>query len=1234
MAAVAASRSDDPRAYIAGDRRRALVEGRRMHTHVTGAAVFADISGFTPLTEALVNELGPQRGPEELVGHIDRLFTGVIDDLHAYGGEVLYFSGDAITGWIDGDDGSQAAACALHMQRTFAEIGTITTTGGSTVELAIKVAIAVGSARRFVVGDPDIQLHDVLAGSLIDDLAAAEGFAEKGDVILDASALASLGDRAVLSETRTDESGRTAGVLEAFNGTATEKRLPHTFEDLDEDVVRQWLLPTVYDRLSGGSGALFAELRTAFPIFIRFGGMDFDHDEDAARKLDEFIKESQRALHRYGGNLLQITLGDKGAYLFGVFGSPRAHEDDAVRAVRAALEVRELEQTTAATDIQIGVSTGRIFSGTNGHPTRRTFACMGDPTNLAARLMGKAPAGSIYVSGEAVARAEDDFVWEELPPLTLKGKAAPVTAFKAVRTAERMTQRTVRYPLPMVGRDEEVAFIDERLARALEGDRRIIGISAEPGLGKSRLVAEVVRRMRAAGHQVAFGEAQAFGQNTAYLVWREPWQILFDIAGLPADRQIATVERELERVDPGLVPRAPLLEPLLGIDIPDNEVTAAFDAKLRKTSLENLVAAVLRARLSSRPLVVVLEDGHWIDEASVDLLEVLARETQGLPILIIVAFRPEIDDEYRARIEALPSYEELELQELGPEQIERVIITKLEQQFGKAITPAQDVIDLIVARGQGNPFYIEELVNYLRRQDIDIAQPGAVAGVELPQSLQSLVLSRVDALDAAPRRTLKVASVIGREFDPDSLPEIYPELGNRDDILRNLDSLFDADLVTQDREETWIFRHAVTREVAYESIPFSVRSTIHESTGAYLERDPDGVDLRLDLLAHHYWHSENLGKKIEYQRRAGDAAKATYSNAAAIQYFERLSEVVDDVERASALLDLGQVLEIIGDWGRAESVESEALGLASEVGDPVAAAWCEVALAEVFRKQQRYDDAAERLDRAMAAFDEAGEPAGKGRVLHLAGTLASQQGDTDRAKEAYGASLEIRRELDDRAAMASVLSNLGVVAEQEGDLEAARRFHEEALGARTEIGDRWAIAVSNTNLGMIALLQERFAEARDLFAEAIRLAEEVGDAWVLAINQNNIGNAYRGLRESAEAAENYAASAQAYLRFGDRWAAAFLLEDAAILVAREGQGSRAIELLGAADTLREEISTPRSATLEDELQRRVVDRNAGLSETEQDEARRRGRDLGFEAALGDITAFCREISAAPLNAAD
>ena len=177
---------DEPEAYIARDRRRALAARTEMPDRVEGAALFADISGFTPLTEALATELGPQRGAEELTANLGRVFHAVIEELDRRNGDVIYFSGDAITCWLDGDDGARATAAALAMQEAMARVGAITTPGGTSVMLALKVAVAVGRARRFVVGDPEIQLIDVLAGALIDDLADAEHHADKGEVVLDA----------------------------------------------------------------------------------------------------------------------------------------------------------------------------------------------------------------------------------------------------------------------------------------------------------------------------------------------------------------------------------------------------------------------------------------------------------------------------------------------------------------------------------------------------------------------------------------------------------------------------------------------------------------------------------------------------------------------------------------------------------------------------------------------------------------------------------------------------------------------------------------------------------------------------------------------------------------------------------------------------------------------------------------------------------------------------------------
>ncbi|TAL11733.1 MAG: hypothetical protein EPO00_02980, partial [Chloroflexota bacterium] len=246
--------ADNPEAYIARDRRRALSAGMELPDRVSGSALFADISGFTPLTEALATELGPERGAEELTVNIGRVFHAVIAELDGFGGEVIYFSGDAITCWIDGDDGTRACAAAIAMQAAIVRTGTVTTPGGAQVQLAMKVAVAVGDARRFVVGDPEIQLIDVLAGSLIDDLAAAEHSAEKGDIILEQSAIERLGDRVELGEMRADhETGRKHGVLAHLHTPPAPTPVVEP-APLPEDLVRPWLLPAVYERLRTGRG--------------------------------------------------------------------------------------------------------------------------------------------------------------------------------------------------------------------------------------------------------------------------------------------------------------------------------------------------------------------------------------------------------------------------------------------------------------------------------------------------------------------------------------------------------------------------------------------------------------------------------------------------------------------------------------------------------------------------------------------------------------------------------------------------------------------------------------------------------------------------------------------------------------------------------------------------------------------------------------------------------------------
>ena len=1189
--------ADDPEAYIPGDRRRALAAGRQLPLEVSGAALFVDISGFTPLSEALAGELGSQRASEVLSGHLNRVFHALIAELHRFGGDVIYFSGDAVTCWLDGDDGAGAVAAAFAMQAVMTREGVIETPGGSSHRLALKAAVAVGDARRFVVGDPEIQLLDVLAGRLVDRLVDAERYAEKGDVVADEAALRLLGDRVEVRERR-----GSVGVIARIRGGVDDRPLPAETERLETDLVRPWLLPPVFERLSTGRGEFLAELRPAYPLFVSFGGIDYDGDADASAKLDDFVQAAQRILAAYGGYLLQLTLGDKGAHVYAVFGTPVAHEDDAARACAAALALRGLDGMTAARDLHLGLTYGRLCSGTYGHSRRRTFACLGDAVNLSARLMSAAPTGAIYVHDSVRRSAGDRFEWGVVRPLALKGKREPVAAHALLGERGTTARKELRYRLPMVGRAEELLALESRLERAIGGSGSAVGLSAEAGMGKSRLVAEFVRLARARGLLVAYGECQSFGANSAYLPWREICRTLFGIdESLPAPDQVARLDEALAAIDPQLRARAPLLGPILELPIPDTDLTRSLDAKVRKTSLESLVAQCVGARCEDEPVVLVVEDAHWLDDLSRDLLEVVSRTLTGLRAVLLVSYRPEQGGAARR----LPLQLELELSELGDEAMALLVEAKV----GSGEASGAALLELVLRRAQGNPFYAEELINFVRSQGVDADDARALRALELPDSLHSLILSRIDKLTERPRRTLKVASVIGRSFHAATVQATYPELGSPDVVTDALSSLGGLDLVARDRagDDSYVFKHVVTQEVAYESIPFGLRATLHGNAGRLIEAaGPDAIDRSLDLLAHHFWHGDDEEKKRVYLRRAGEAARAAYANTAAIDYFERLLPLLEGDERVEVLLELGPVLEIVGDWARAQAVEEEALMLAEAAGDTSKVAWCEAALAEVARKRGAFDEALERLARAESQFESIGDDAGVGRVLHIGGTVAAQRGDVAGARARYAASLSIRERLGDAHGMAAVLSNLGIMAEWEGNFEHGLGLHERAVALQRERDDRWGIAASMTNIGMNAMYRGEYGEAASAFREAMRLNQEVGDLWMVALSHHNLGNAARDVGDAAAAAAQYASGVKIYTSFDDAWALAQLLEDIVILLARAGRSADAAELLGAADRLRDECGSPRGDQLEAELTASVTEAHRA--------ARERGRALALAAA--------------------
>jgi tetratricopeptide (TPR) repeat protein len=564
----------------------------------------------------------------------------------------------------------------------------------------------------------------------------------------------------------------------------------------------------------------------------------------------------------------------------------------------------------------------------------------------------------------------------------------------------------------------------------------------------------------------------------------------------------------------------------------------------------------------------------------------------------------------------MTNFTEISLNEFTPEEAEHLMSLKMEQLTRAKIRIPRLLRDKITERAAGNPFYIEELLNYLQSQSAIAGQ--TLQDLDLPTSLHSLILSRIDQLTETQRNTIKVASVIGRLFRAAMLWGAYPLLGRPQQVKSDLEVLEELDLTPQDTPEpelTYLFRNVVTQEVAYESLPFATRAMLHDLIGQYIESNYEhALSQYVGLLAYHYGRSDNETKKREYLLKAGEAAQAEYANEAAIEYFQRVLPLLPEPERAAVMRKLGSVLELVGQWDEASKLYIQGLQLAQKHNNQQEEAWCQAAQAELLRKRGRFEEAVKYLEAARFTFEQLEDESGVAQAYHSSGTLAAQQGQYEKARTLYEQSLALRRELEQPAYIAALLSNLAIIARFQGDLTEARRLNEDALAIRRQVGDRRTIANSLNNLGNAVRNLGDLAQARDHLEEALQLQREVGDRWAIANSLNNLGNVVRDQFDFDAARHFYIESLTINHEFGDGRAIAYVLEDMAALAAMQNEVDRALELVGAAQSLREEIGTPLSAVEKSQLDGRLT---AVLDHPEAESYLRQGRLR----SLADAIAF-------------
>jgi class 3 adenylate cyclase/predicted ATPase len=1191
-------------AYLASDRLKAVLSGSDLPQSTTGSVLFADISGFTPLTERLRERLGNRRGVEALAVLINRVYDALVAEVDRYGGAIIDFAGDAITCWFSGEVATlRATACGFALLTAMRTVERIELPDIEPISLGLKVAIATGTTRRFLIGDPDIQRIDALAGAVVARVAAGEELAERGEFLADIATVERLGNVIEIREWRQHEQERFA-VLERLTTQIQPLPVPSgQVTPLDESLLFP-LLPLFTRGLPTGIDAFQIELRPVTALFLRFTGIDYDQDADAGEKLDRLMRLVQQIVTRYEGNVLQLTIGDKGSYLYASFGAPYAHEDDPARALSAALDIRDRTATLTFLDpVQIGISQGIMRTGAYGGTTRRTYGALGDEVNLAARLMQRAKQGTILISESMLASKIDRFVLQRLAPMQVKGKANTIRVFQVIGQRDRSFEERF-YTTPLVGRDDVLTQIEAAFGLLLE--KRNAGISTihgDAGIGKSRLIFEAQQRLQAQA-TVTWLIGQADPLNRAslstFVYFLRPYfgqQHERDAAAnLAAFEQVFTdlVAQADEKTRADLLIYRSFLAGMLGLVMAGSPYESA-DEKLRT---DNGIAAIktwTRVVSQRQPLVIQLEDAQWLDASSISAVQQLTYNTDDIPLALVLTSRYNDDGTKLVipNIYSVPVHS-FDLSRLSDEGVQEVAVAVLKGAVSERLA------SFISQRAEGNPFFTEQLALDLKERSALVQIEGRWdirldVAADVPSGINAVLIARLDRLTAQVKSVVQTAAVLGREFEAAILSRMLRDAelpavqeAERESIWTTLDTL------------RYLFRHALLRDAAYNMQAQERLKPLHRLAAETIESlypdDPSQANALLD-----HWHAAGDFNR-EYPYVDIVAKRLVQLNerfAEAEQLVTRALQQIDkgDVRRIKLLNRLSSVSQNRGEFDKAIDIARQALALSEETHDQEGLAtstfhvgmthWrkgeykegranlersltlrralglqdeiadCLRGLGSIAYSEGRHADARDYFQQGLAIYRETDNRRGTTQSLNSLGVVAQELGHYAEAREFMSQALALAREIGDRGSIITNLANLGVQMLDEGDYEQAETYFMQSLTLAREVGVRFSIGTALANLGNVALERERFQEAHDYFEQAIVLLRAIGAQQYATFALVLQGIVATLKQEYSKARTIFEQTLLAQQQTGDRFGASISLSYLSVIAFHEGDYLRA-----------------------------------------------------------------------------
>ncbi len=1144
--------------------------------------MFVDMSGFTALTETLMAQ--GARGAEQLSQALNDIFGPLVRLVYSRGGFIPYFAGDAFMAVFPSSSGRVTGSGFIQTAVMARDMFSDRNLRFGAFPISIKIGLSFGNVEWGIVGRRRQAFY--FRGAAVDHCAACQSVAGRMEIVLDTALHAIIEGYGYHLQEAGQGYWRLINTPQVRTSAGRAPELPA----LDESVGLRFLPKEVLAFNQAG------EFRTVIAVFLAFDGVK-DHSV-----LDEFASVVLDQAENFSGYFKEIDFGDKGGVMVVFFGAPVSFENNMSRALEFFFAVQaetEILRLNTGVQFKAGITIGTAYTGIVGGEERCQYAAVGNRVNLAARLMSYADWGEALADSEIGKNRQYRF--QHKGDIKYKGIKGNVPTF--LLQGRNLDQQQSFSGL-LVGRASEMDQL-LRLAQPLF-DRRNAGVAliyGEAGSGKSRLCFELYKALHK--NQLAEWYTGAADQilrkplNAFLFFLRNYFDQSFE--NLPQENRrhfesgFAALLGELEQKQPPawealrreLLRVRSVLAGLLGIHYPDS-LWEQLDAKGRYDNTTQAILHLLTVEASLQPLVLEIEDAHWLDEQSGELLNELVRRLHKLPVLILITSRylddgkaPEIIPESLLKSLQLP-YMALQLSPLDAEGVRRFAELHLSGQISPGF------FEQLLKHTNSNPFYIEQVLEYCVERNLLRQEKGiwhvTAEDIDLSGSIQSILTARIDRLSALTRETVKAAAVIGREFE---LPVLNAVMNHQEDFILangNPQTLLQEQIKTGERGQIWhaltelryIFRHSLLREAAYNMQMRSRLSQLHALIAQAIEHlHADDLRERYADLAFHFEQAGIVEKTCEYLLKAADHARRNYQNQQALHYYDKLIELLprkaDPEQVIKAHMRRGIILEQTGRWDECRQSYTRALRSAQRSKNPLLLGQAENNLGQVLLLQGDYAGALKHFNRASEISESINDPIGIARVNGNLGSLYFRQGQYNNAKAFFTRSIATARDADPSAISAQIVAHFALAHMNQGDYDNAARIIQEQLPLSQNLGDKQGMASLYTNLGIIFFEKGDYDAALSSHQKGLALSEELGNKMFTAINIGCMGSVHERRGDYAKAMQHFVRDLELVEEMGDKQGTAIALNLIGELLSFMGEFGQAIDYLQKSLMLCEEL---------------------------------------------------------------